>query len=215
MTDGNSKLVLTEVDKGIATVRLNRPEKLNAVDDNLLAEFVETLSNLHDEDLKGLIITGAGRAMCAGRDLDLVTNPEYEVPNLTHRLEELLVTFPRPTAAAAKGAAVGMGFHIALDCDFVILGEETHFSYPEIQYNIDRSIVIDKLEAYVGPGVAKEIVMGGEPIEPRRAYTLGLVNHLVPEDTVETRTHDFLRTIVDHDHEAISTLIAESRLTNQ
>ena len=215
MAERDSRLVLTEVEDGITTVRLNRPDKLNAVDDELLAELVETLSDLHEEPGDGLVITGAGRATCAGRDVDLVSDPDYEMSDLTLRQEELLATYPRPTAVAAKGAAVGMGFHMALDCDFVVLGKETHFSYPEIDHNIERPIVIDKLEAYVGPGVAKEIVMGGEPIDPRRAYDLGLVNDLVPEDEVEARTHDLLRTVVGHDREAISNLIAESRLTRQ
>jgi enoyl-CoA hydratase/carnithine racemase len=215
MVQRDAGLVLADREDGITTVRLNRPDKLNAANDALLAEFVETLSALHEDPGEGLVITGAGRATCAGRDLDVVSDPDHETSALVPRQEELLETYPRPSAVAAKGATVGLGFHLALDADFVVLGEETHFSYPEISHGIVRSVVIDKLEPYVGPGVAKEIVMGGEPIDPRRAYDLGLVNDLVPEDEVESRTDDLLRTVLEHDHEDVSALVAESRLADR
>lgn len=213
MTTQDSQLILTENEDGITTIRLNRPNKLNAVDDALLAKLVETLSKLHEDPSEGLMITGAGRATCAGRDINLVTDPDYEMPDLTLRQEELLATYPRPTAVAAKGATVGMGFHMALDCDFVVLGKETHFSYPEVKYGIERPSVIDKLEAYVGPGVAKEIVLGGEPIDPQRAFDLGLVNDIVTEKKVETRTRELLRSVIEHDQDTITNLIDDSRRT--
>jgi enoyl-CoA hydratase/carnithine racemase len=145
MVQRDSELVLTDRDDGITTVRLNRPDKLNGADDALLTEFVEVLSALHDDPGEGLVITGAGRATCAGRDLEVVTDPAYETSDLVSRQEDLFETYPRPSAVAAKGATVGLGFHLVLDAEFVVLGEETHFSYPEISHGIVRSVVIDKL----------------------------------------------------------------------
>lgn len=212
MSETSSQLIQTETDGTVQTIELNRPDKLNAVNDPLLEAFHEVLTDAHERPAEAILLTGAGRATCAGRDEAVVSRDDYERHELTDELPELLRSYPKPTAIAGRGALVGMAFSWSLACDFVILGEETHFAYPEIQYDIDTSDSLERVAEYVGPRVAKEIMMTGDSIDPEHAYELGLVNDVVPEAEVENRARELLEQIASHDETIIENMLASSRM---
>ena len=201
----------------VVTLTLNRPRKLNAFDDPMLEAFHEKLTALVEDPAGGLLITGAGRATCAGRDTDIVSDPDYHGGGhpFLDEIGPLIRAYPRPTAMAGKGAVIGMGFEYSLACDFVVFGEETQIAFPEIQYDIDVSDFVGELIRYVNPRVAKEMVMTGEPISPGRAHELGLANDVVPEDAVEERTRELLENVVRHETDILENMLSVTRLAEE
>jgi len=148
-------LVAVDRSDGIATVRLNRPDKLNAVTLELLSELRDALVELPEEAVDGLIIAGNGPATCAGMDREIVADEEYdekyadEINDLNDEIYGFLTSRPYPTAVAAHGALVGIGFILSLHCDFLVLGEETTLSLPEVQFGIaeHESAVVRELKS--------------------------------------------------------------------
>lgn len=196
----------TEVDDDLLTVRLHRPDRLNAIDDEMLDGLLELFETLASDPTHAVRITGTGRATCAGVDLDVVEQPRSAKPTFRereYRLFALINDYPRPTAVAGKGAVVGAAFIVALTADFVVLGEETTFSFPEIKYGIHSEWTAATLAETVGRRAAKDIVLRGEPIPPERALGLGLATEVIPEAEVESRTAEILREVGGYDPEAV------------
>lgn len=205
-------LVDTTHDDPITTIRLNRPEKLNALNEALITDLNTALTETTRTTTNAILLTGNGRATCAGMDTDIVGTDEYKnnphMGAMNRETRAMLREHDYPTAMAAKGAVVGAGFGFACHCDLVVLGEDTHFSYPEIEYGLVASSTTE-LADLVGDRVAKEIVLTADTIDPHRAKTLGLVNDVVPEDTVETRTRELLEQIMQHDPEMVTRVLDE------
>lgn len=205
-------LVKTKEIDDIVEIRLNRPDKLNAVNEELEEALHAELQRLSRDPTHAILLTGAGRATCAGADTDMVSEPGYkERHSLAHRYRhvenpKLLEDYPLPTAMAAKGAVAGTGFTFSLCCDFVVLGEDTHYSYPEVKHGIIG--VPERIERAVGPRLTKEIMLTGDPIRPERAREMGLVNHVVPEDEVEERTYELLGRVMENDTDTVEGLKA-------
>ncbi|WP_254764006.1 enoyl-CoA hydratase/isomerase family protein [Natrinema marinum] len=205
-------LVDVERADGIATVRLNRPDKLNAVTLELLSELRDALLDLPDEEVDGLVLAGDGPATCAGMDREIVSDPAYD-EKYADRIDELnddiygfLASRPYPTVVAARGALVGIGFIFSLHCDFLVLGAETTLALPEVQFGIASTHTVEPLERIVGTRAAKEIILTGEAIEPDRARELGLANRVVPEDEVADAALELVSGIAEHDSDAVSAL---------
>lgn len=205
---------LVEVDRtdGIATVRLNRPDKLNAVTLELLEELRDALLGLPEGEIDGLVLTGNGPATCAGMDREIVADEEYDekyaddIDALNGDIYGFLTSRPYPTAVAAHGALVGIGFIISLRCDFLVLGEETTLSLPEVQFGIAATHTIPALEGMVGTRAAREIVLTGEAIDPERARELGLANRVVAEDAVEESARTLVGGIAEHETDVVREL---------
>lgn len=196
----------TEVDDDLLTVRLDRPDRLNAIDDEMLDGLLELFEALAADPTHSVRITGTGRATCAGVDLDVVEQPRSAKPTFREReyeLFELINDYPRPTAVAGKGAVIGAAFIVALTTDFVVLGEETTFSFPEIKYGIHSEWTTATLADVIGKRAAADVVLRGEPIPPERALGLGLATEIVPESEVEARTAEILREVSGYDEEAV------------
>ncbi len=208
----STELVTVEQSDGIATVRLNRPDKLNAVTLELLSELRDAFLDLPDEEIQGLVLAGNGPATCAGMDREIVSDPEYDekyadrITELNDDIYGFLASRPYPTVVAARGALVGIGFILSLRSDFLVLGEETTLSLPEVQFGIAATHTVDPLERLVGTRAAKEIVLTGDAIDPTRARELGLANRVVPEDDVEEAARDLVGGIAEHDSDAVSEL---------
>lgn len=207
-----SELVTVEQRDGIATVRLNRPDKLNAVTLDLLEQLRDALLELPDDEVRGLVLAGNGPATCAGMDRGIVADEDYDekyadrIDTLTGEVYDFLTSRPYPTAVAAHGALVGIGFIVSLRCDFLVLGEETTLALPEVQYGIAATHTIPHLEAIVGTRAAKEIALTGEAIDPERARALGLANRVVAEDAVEAAARELVGDIADHDTDVVRKL---------
>lgn len=200
-----------EESENIVTIRLNRPDSLNAFNEELMTDLYEAVDQETRDPAKALMLTGAGRATCAGMDTSLVSQPNYReeyshLGEMNAECREMIAGYPLPTAMAAKGAVAGAGFGFSLHHDLVVAGEDTHLSYPEIEYDLVVTGA-SELEEIVGPRIAKEIVLTADPIDPARALEVGLVNDVVPESEVEDATRAYLDRIMEHDPETISSVL--------
>jgi enoyl-CoA hydratase/carnithine racemase len=184
-----NRTVESRIADGIAEITLSRPHRLNAINDDLLRDFLAALQAANaDPAVAVILLSGAGRAFCAGDDLkefDRQARSEAEARAYLERLQEvtrLLVFGDRLVVGAIHGWAVGGGFEWLLDCDLVVMAEGTRCFFPEIALGLfvtgGASHLLPRL---VGLPKAKELVLLGEKIDARQALALGLVNWVVPE----------------------------------
>ena len=193
--------VLVAVGDGLATVTLNRPEKLNALD----VETYRILSSLADElaereDVQAIILTGAGRAFCAGADLTTFAD-EIDFDD-AHMVRDRLrfvgsvvnkwVKLDKPTIAAVNGIAIVGGCNLALMCDLVLMREDATIG----QTYVKRGLVMDMGGTYflprlVGRARANELALLGDAISAAEAAAIGLVNRCVPVEEWEATVADW------------------------
>ncbi|MFB6170144.1 MAG: enoyl-CoA hydratase/isomerase family protein [Haloarculaceae archaeon] len=194
-------LAVEETDD-VVTLRLNRPDSLNALGPELVAGLRDAMAQLEADD-RGVLFTGAGRATCAGMDTDIVSDDyDAEFGDLDATLYDFfdrVEAHPAPTGIAGFGALVGAAFGLSLCCDFVVLEAGTTFSVPEIRYGIVSEQSATLLPEVVGRRVATELLLTGAAIDPERAHDLGLVNAVVDEGEAEARTRAYLETVADYD----------------
>ena len=188
-----SKKVLLEVKGSVATVTLNRPERLNALDGDVWLGLEEAAREIKfNPDINVVIVTGAGRAFSAGLDLKAAASPEGISFNLPLRegietlqyvssIFSLYEALPVPVIAAIGGACMGAGMEVALACDIRIASDDAIFSIPEVVYGLVPDCGgTQRLPRIVGPGYAKELVLTGRRIDAAEALRIGLVNHVYP-----------------------------------
>lgn len=192
MTSGNYTAVKIERNGHIATITLNRPERMNAVNSVLADDFHRALDELAEEiDIRVIIVTGEGRGFCAGADVNQMadsldgrsTKFESKYASGVSPLAPHLRSIPQPVIAAVNGVAAGGGFGIALACDMRIASENARFGCVFVK----RSLVPDTGTSYttpglVGMGVAMEMALTGNVYDAQWALEKGLVNKVVPED---------------------------------
>jgi enoyl-CoA hydratase/carnithine racemase len=186
--------VVLQVEDGIATLRLNRPERRNAIDDATRGLMIEALENAAaDNAVRALVITGTGSAFCAGGDVRgmqqrLAAPPEdvafngWRRQGRTHRAVALLHNFPKPTIAAVNGAAAGLGCDVALACDFIMAAESAHFTMSFVA----RGLIPDGGGMYflprrIGLARAKELVFSGRRVGAEEALAMNMVERVVPD----------------------------------
>jgi enoyl-CoA hydratase/carnithine racemase len=190
--------LLYAADGPIATITLNRPDRLNAITGQSMEEIGEALDRARrDSKVKVIIITGAGRGFCSGGDRkmaadrfgknpDLVRRPHSQRP--FYRAQEIFTTLDRPVIAAVNGPAIGGGMDIALWCDIRIASDRATFG----ELYIDRGLVPDLgglylLPRIVGYAKAAELLLTGDIIDAQTALQIGLVNHVVPHEHLMER----------------------------
>ena len=177
--------VLLEKHAGYAIITLNRPDEMNALSRQLRQEFVETFSACSvDETIRVVILTGNGRAFCAGFDLkelaSSTTDASEEADNIIARAME---EFPGPIIGAINGHAVTGGFEMALACDILIASEDARFADTHARVGILPGWGLSqKLPRLIGLSRAKEISFTGAPVFAQKALQWGLVNHVVPTE---------------------------------
>jgi enoyl-CoA hydratase/carnithine racemase len=183
------KLINMEVQSAIATITFNRPEKRNAMSDDLRSEFIHALEHVTaDKGIRALVLTGAGKGFCAGGDIAgmerRMSAPTGEIAfngwhrqQRVHHTQTLLHTMPKPTIAAVNGAASGLGADTALACDFLIGSEYANFSWSYI----NRGIIPDGGGMYflprrVGLSMAKQLIFTGRKVDAEEALSLGILD---------------------------------------
>lgn len=182
--------VLLEKHEGFAIVTLNRPDEMNALSRELRADFVEVFAQCcRDENIRVVILTGNGRAFCAGFDLKELaaadTDASQEADNVVARAME---SFEGPIIGAINGHAVTGGFEMALACDVLIASENARFADTHARVGILPGWGLSqKLPRLVGLSRAKEISFTGAPVFARQAYEWGLVNHVLAADELLPR----------------------------
>jgi len=203
-------IVLVEVIDGVATLTLNRPTVLNALNDATYLALEEILDELETrDDLRVVIVTGAGeRAFSAGADLTYMRALDGEARQefilLTHRVTNRLAYFPRPTVAAIRGYCLGGGLELAMACDLRIAGVGTQFGLPEITLgSIPGSGGVQRLPLLVGPTRAKELILTGRRLSAEEALAWGFVNQVVPPHHVLDTAVELARTIAGHNPIAV------------
>ena len=182
-------LIDLKVESAIATITLNRPDKRNAMSDDMRTEFIHALELVAaDKSIKALVLTGAGKGFCAGGDISgmqrRMNAPAGEVgfngwhrQQRVHHTQALLHTMPKPVIAAVNGAASGLGADTALACDFIVASEWASFTWSYIH----RGIVPDGGGMYflprrVGLARAKELIFTGRKVDADEALALGIVD---------------------------------------
>lgn len=177
--------VLYEIDERIALITLNRPERLNAVTPQLTGQLCDALERSMHDRAAAVILTGAGRAFCAGHDLKQQES-ESDATSRTQDIMRLVRRSPAPVIAAVNGYAVGAGCEFALCSDLVIAGKSAQFGFPEVSVGLAITGGISQvLPLAVGLARAKELVLMGGKFSAQRAYELGLVNCVVEDTEVD------------------------------
>ncbi|MCS7099317.1 MAG: enoyl-CoA hydratase/isomerase family protein [Sulfolobales archaeon] len=181
------KYVTYEKRDSVALVTLNRPEKLNALNRELLQDLLRALELAErDPSVRVVVITGSGRAFCAGADVAEFAKSAHEVKNfieLGRRVLEYVESMSKPVIAAVNGYALGGGFELALSCDFIVASSNSFFGATEINLGIVPGWgATQKLLASAGLAKAREIVMLGEMFSADEALKLGIVSRVVPAE---------------------------------
>ena len=190
-------LIDLQVQAGIATLTLNRPEKRNAMSDAMRTEFIAALEHVaSNRAIRALVLTGNGKGFCAGGDVAGMERrmqaPTGEIAfngwsrqQGVHHAQSLLHTLPKPTIAAVNGAASGLGADTALACDFIIASDAASFTWSYIH----RGIIPDGGGMYflprrVGLSRAKELIFSGRKVEADEALRLGIADRVSTGDTL-------------------------------
>jgi methylglutaconyl-CoA hydratase len=200
----NYHTIQLATDAGVATITLNRPEKRNAVSFQLVDELLSALGEIERSSAQVVIITGAGKAFCAGMDLDelksLLGKSHEENVRDSSRMAQLFRTlyeFPKPTIAAVNGAAIAGGTGLATMCDFTLAVPEAKFGYTEVRIGFVPAIVSCFLVWQVGHKIARDLLLTGRLFDADEAHTYGLVNEVVPADRLMTRAHELAAQILE------------------
>jgi 2-(1,2-epoxy-1,2-dihydrophenyl)acetyl-CoA isomerase len=191
------------ISEGVATLTLNRPDRLNALSTSILDGLLEALPRLARDSAVGtIVLAGSGRAFCAGGDVKRMAEESIErsvdedVTRLRNRMEasRLLHEIPKPTIAMVNGPAAGAGMALALACDLRIAGQSARFvtAFANVGFSGDfgGSYFLSKL---VGSGKARELYYTAEPIDASQALALGVVNRVVPDADLREITMEFAR----------------------
>lgn len=187
----NYSLIELEVDSAIATLTLNRPEKRNAINDEMRAELIAALEQVsEDSGIRALVLTANGKGFCAGGDISGMKQ-RLEAPAgqvafggwnrmlRVHHAVSLLHSIPKPTIAAVNGAAAGLGADMALSCDLVVASDQASFAWSYIK----RGLIPDGGGLYflprrVGLARAKELIFSGRSIDAKEALEIGVADHI-------------------------------------
>lgn len=177
--------VLLDKREGFAIVTLNRPEAMNALSRELRSDFVAALQECSlDPEIRVLILTGAGKAFCAGFDLkELSESPDDAATEADNAMARAVESFDGPIIAAVNGHAITGGFELALACDILIGSERARFADTHARVGILPGWGLSqKLSRLVGLSRAKEIHFTGAPVFAQQAYEWGILNHVVSEE---------------------------------
>jgi enoyl-CoA hydratase len=173
--------------EGIGVVTLNRPDSMNAFSHAMHREFEDVMIEIaEDTEIRAVVLTGAGRAFCAGGDLEDMKNPATRkgprVMSGSRRLPYAMLEVKQPIICAVNGHAVGIGATIALFCDIVIMAESAKIGDPHVKVGLvagDGGAVIWPL--LIGLNRAKELLLTGDLVTAPEAHRMGLVNRVVPD----------------------------------
>lgn len=202
------KCLLYRLEDGIATITLNRPDKLNAFSPQMVKDFADVIWQVYnDNDVKVLIINGAGRAFCAGGDVgeDLAHSAEVQLSwkydpdwRFINTVPVLIRYMAPPTIASVHGYAVGVGTTIPLCCDMRIAADTAKFSLGFIRVGITPECGSTyNLPRLIGMGKAMELALTGRRIDAEEALRIGLVDKVVPEAELEAATMELARRIAE------------------
>ena len=189
--------ILLEKEDGIATITFNRPDAMNALNNQTRAEFYSAMKDVAaDNNIKVVILTGAGRAFVAGSDIkELKQTTSLDAHNI-HRLGMVVEKMEKPVIAAVNGFALGGGCEIVMACDIIIASDKARFGQPEINLGIiPGGGATQRLPRLVGVCKAKELILTGDIIKAEEAEKIGLVNRVVPGENLMATAKEIAKKI--------------------
>ena len=196
--DGQAGMVRLETDGHVARLTLDRPAKLNALTSEMTAELARHVAAVNDDPgLRAVVVTGTGRAFCAGSDISELD--KYPTPwqfGLRTDYGDILRALRKPAIAAVNGHALGGGLELALACDIRIAAETASFAAPEIKLGwIGGSGQSALLAHSVGPSNAAVMLLTGDPVDAATALRWGLVSEIMPAAELDARARELAAVI--------------------
>lgn len=195
--------LLYEKKDGIATITINRPKALNALNEETLPEFLSSLEDAEkDKNVRVIVITGAGeKAFCAGLDLktvkDISVIKAVETSRLGQKLTSVIEELGKPVIAAINGYALGGGLELAMACDIRIASENARIGQTEVNVGLIPGWGgTQRLPRLVGKGIAKELVFTGKMIDAKTAERIGLINMVVPPEKLKSAVEELSKVIM-------------------
>jgi len=197
-----------------ATLRLNRPDKRNALNAEMFRALMGALDKLReDADVRCVFLRGEGTAFCAGADLEEVRAIATATPGQNRESAALvrdallrLYEFPKPTIALVHGPALAGGAGLAGCCDYVIAAQDATFGYPEVKIGFIPAIVMVLLTRQVGERHARDLCLSGRTIDAAEAHRMGLVYKVVPAQELEATGHELARQLRKNSPMAMATV---------
>ncbi len=210
MKYSNYRFIEFSQDRGVLTMRLNRPEAMNAINAGLHTELSTVFAEIAaDPEVHAVVLTGAGRGFCGGGDLAWFRDITREqVDTLFVEARKIIIDLlelPQPIVAAVNGHAAGLGATLALFCDVIYVADAARISDPHVRVAVaagDGGAVIWPL--LVGPARAKEYLMTGDSLTAAEAERIGLVNHVVPAGQVLDQATAMARRLADGPRRAVA-----------
>lgn len=186
-------VIISSIDS-ILLISLNRPEKRNALDADMVRELQSALDEgARDDAVRVMVLMSEGEAFCAGADLAYLTalGEASTLENAADSLQLMemmyaLRTFPKPVIAKVQGPALAGGCGLAIACDIVVASENASFGFPEVRIGFVPAIVMKLLTERVGTGIARELLLRGNAVDADTAQQLGLVNYVVDPDDLNS-----------------------------
>ncbi|MEW6262702.1 MAG: enoyl-CoA hydratase [Thermodesulfobacteriota bacterium] len=196
--------IIYHKEESLGWITLNRPESLNALTAQLKRELASCLDEIEaDDEVKAVIITGAGKAFCVGADIKERTRMNLSGPRFyffqrkTQDLFLKIENFMKPVIGMINGAAIGGGCELALTCDLRVAAENARFGLPEAKIGVmPVGGGTQRLPRLIGEGRAKELLFIGDPIEAREALPIGLINRLTSREELKTETVELAKKII-------------------
>ena len=209
MTEEN--VLLSNDQNDIRILTLNRPDKLNAMNEAMVRGLIAAVEKAHEDDgVAAIILTGNGRAFSAGADIkEAETRKGFNSEEARRHSEASLPVYQlggqtdKPVIAAVKGFVLGGGCNLAIATDMVVAGENALFGYPEVKRGMGATMVAPGLVHRIGPKAAYELLMLGENISAEKALALGLINRVVPDDKVLDEALGIATKLAAYDQRAI------------
>lgn len=201
--------LIVERREAVATLTLNRADKNNTVDAEMMAGMIDSLRRLGaGNGTRVVLLGGAGEHFCGGRDPG-PTRPGNatgwsEVLGQIVATNQALAAFPGITIALAKGAVRGFGFGLAVQCDITLAADNTRFSFPEIKAGFPPSVVMSYLSRWMARKKAFELVITGDEISAGEAERLGLVNRVVPPRELDAEGQRWVGKLLQLDAAALT-----------
>jgi methylglutaconyl-CoA hydratase len=203
--------LLLDLASHVATITLNRPEKRNAISAEMIAELQTALDEIEKSHVRVGILTGAGKAFCAGMDLETLAAMAQHSPSENQedsrrmaRLFRRIWSFPRPLIAAVNGAALAGGCGIATLCDFTLAVPEAKFGYTEVKIGFLPAIVSVFLMRQIGEKRARDLLLTGRIIEASEAKEMGLINEIVPAEKLLARSNELAEALISSSPASLS-----------
>jgi enoyl-CoA hydratase/carnithine racemase len=200
MTDVKTDVVLYDVADGIATITLNRPDRLNAWTGGLAVRYYDLLEQAgNDPDARVIIVTGAGKGFCAGADMESLQGNDTEAVVGEQRLISFPLTIPKPIIAAINGACAGIGFCAALMCDLRFAAAGAKFTTAFVR----RGLIAEHgsswmLPRLIGHARALDLLYSGRVFLAEEAKELGVVNQVLAPEDLLAKTKEYATDLIEH-----------------